>query len=433
MTPEQRELVAALTQGERGVQVIRAAAGTGKTFALDAAREVWQSSGVAVLGCALSAKAAAELRDQAAIDATTIARLTYALDRGLRLASGSVLVVDEAGMVGTRDLARVLDAAEDARAKLVLVGDDRQLAEIQAGGLFSALADRLGSLELTQVRRQREQWDRDALAALRSGDVERFADTYHEHGRIVAAPTAEAARERLVADWLASYEGGEHAVMLAHRRRDVADLNERARQALRGLGEIGDDQLMTAGRAFAVGDRVVARRNARRLGVLNGDTGQIAAIADDTIALTLDDGRTIDLPDGYVRAGDLEHGYALTAHLAQGSTVDRAFVLGSDELYREWGYTALSRHREGSALLRERHAVISQRALQSGEDRRPHDACGQPHAPCEPRAEARARRCRSGRDAWPTRGRAQERAERACRDRRPARRVRPRARLPAVV
>ncbi len=138
------------------MEVVRAPAGTGKTFALDAAREAWQASGVPVLGCALSAKAAGELRDQAAIDTTTIARLTYALDHGVRLAQGSVLVVDEAGMVGTRDLARLLDAAEQAQAKLVLVGDDRQLPEIQAGGLFSALADRLGAIELTEVRRQRE-------------------------------------------------------------------------------------------------------------------------------------------------------------------------------------------------------------------------------------------------------------------------------------
>ena len=119
------------------MEVVRAPAGTGKTFALDAAREAWQASGVPVLGCALSAKAAGELRDQAAIDTTTIARLTYALEQGVRLADGSVLVVDEAGMVGTRDLARLLDAAEQAQAKLVLVGDDRQLPEIQAGGLFS--------------------------------------------------------------------------------------------------------------------------------------------------------------------------------------------------------------------------------------------------------------------------------------------------------
>ena len=344
ITAEQRELVAAVTLGEGGVVVVRAPAGTGKTFALDAAREAWQSTGVPVLGCALSAKAAGELRDQAAIDTTTIARLIYALDRGVRLARGSVLVVDEAGMVGTRDLARLVDAAKHAQAKLVLVGDDRQLPEIQAGGLFTALADRLGAIELTEVRRQREPWDRDALAALRDGDLEVFASAYDDHGRIVATPTAEAARERLVADWVQAHERGERAVMLAHRRHDVADLNQRARELLRGLGRIGGDQLVTDRRAFAVGDRVLARRNDRALGVVNGDPGQIAAILDGRAVVALDDGRSVELPDSYVRAGHLEHGYALTAHLAQGATVERAFVLGSDELYREWGYTALSRH-----------------------------------------------------------------------------------------
>ena len=264
---------------------------------------------------------------------------------GVRMGSGAASL-GLSGEVDEHGLQRLLEAAEQAQARLVLVGDDRQLPEIQAGGLFSVLADRLGAIELTQVRRQREAWDRDALAALRDGDVDRFADAYHERGRIVAAPTAEAARERLVADWLASYERGEHAVMLAHRRRDVADLNERARRALRELGQIGDDQISAHGRAFAVGDRVVARRNDRRLGIVNGDTARIAVIGDHAVTLTLTDDRTVRVPESYVRAGHLEHGYALTAHLARGATVDRAFVLGSDELYREWGYTALSRHRE---------------------------------------------------------------------------------------
>jgi len=187
LSDEQRELVVALTRGGGGVQVVRAPAGAGKTFALDAAREAWQRSGVPALGCALSARAACELREQAAIDSTTIARLTHALDRGAALGRGGVLVVDEAGMVGTRDLARLADAAAHAEAKLVLVGDDRQLPEIEAGGAFRALADRLGAAELHEVRRQREAWDREALAALRAGDSERFAREYHEHGRIVVA------------------------------------------------------------------------------------------------------------------------------------------------------------------------------------------------------------------------------------------------------
>jgi hypothetical protein len=133
--------------------------------------------------------------------------------------------------------------------------------------------------------------------------------------------------------------------MLAHRRRDVADLNERARRALRERGRIGDDHLTVRGHAVAVGDRAVARRNDRRLGIVNGDTGRVAAIGDHAVTLTLADDTTVKVPESYVHAGHLEHGYALTAHLAQGATVDRAFVLGSDELYREWGYTALSRHR----------------------------------------------------------------------------------------
>ena len=204
LSEEQRELVAALTRRGRGIEVIRAPAGAGKTFALDAAREAWQRSGVPILGCALSARAACELRDQAGVDATTIARLTYGFDRGVGLARGSVLLVDEAGMVGTRDLARLADATEAADGKLVLVGDERQLPEIEAGGLFAALVDRLGALELREVRRQREPWDRDALAALRDGDVERFARDYQAHGRVIAAPSADHARERLVEDWLAA-------------------------------------------------------------------------------------------------------------------------------------------------------------------------------------------------------------------------------------
>ena len=149
-------------------------------------------------------------------------------------------------MVGTRDLARLLDAAEQAQAKLVLVGDDRQLPEIQAGGLFSALADRLGALELTEVRRQREAWDRDALAALRDGDIERFARAYFDHGRIVAAPTADAARAALVDGWGAAWERGEQALMIAHRRADVPDLNRRARERMRAAGRLGPDELVVA-------------------------------------------------------------------------------------------------------------------------------------------------------------------------------------------
>ena len=128
-----------------------------------------------MLGCGLWARAACELRDQAGIDATTIASLRQGLDQAVALAHGAVLLIDEAGMVGTRDLAALADAAKHSQAKLVLVGDNCQLPEIQAGGAFRALAQRLGAVELHEVHRQRDSWDRDALAALRRGELDTFA------------------------------------------------------------------------------------------------------------------------------------------------------------------------------------------------------------------------------------------------------------------
>jgi len=196
--------------------------------------------------------------------------LTYGLDRGLGLAAHSVLVVDEAGMVGTRALARLAEAAAAPNAKLVLVGDDRQLPEIQAGGAFKALAERVGAVELREVRRQRHAWDRSALAALRAGDVERFVGEYEHHGRIVAAATPADARTAMVADWWRAHLRGDHVLMIAHRRRDVAELNAGTREVLRAAGRLGNDELVTPQRVFAIGDRVIAERNDSRLGVVNG-------------------------------------------------------------------------------------------------------------------------------------------------------------------
>jgi len=351
LSDEQAEAVRTLTRSGDGVQVLRAAAGTGKTYALDAAQQAWTRSDVKTVGCALSARAARELEDQAGIDATTITRLLGDLDRGYALDAGSVLVVDEAGMVGSRTLARLAEHSAHARAKLVLVGDDRQLPEIDAGGAFRALAARPNTAELREVRRQRHDWDRAALNALREGDVERWARDYREHGRIVARATADTTRRELVRDWWgAAREPGTDAVMIAHRRADVADLNQRARALLRADGSLGEVEIAGGTRTFATGDRVVATHNDRRRGVVNGDRGEVIASHPDRDAVTvrLQRGEEIELDSGYLGEGHLDHGYAVTAHKAQGATVDRAFVLGSDELYREWGYTALSRHREES-------------------------------------------------------------------------------------
>src|SRR4051812_6256757 len=350
LSDEQAELERDLASRGRGIEAMRAPAGAGKTFALDAAREAWARSGIDVEGCALSARAAAELREQAAIETTTIARLRRALDRGYRqtVPYCGVLIVDEAGMVGTRDLAELARAAEERHTKLVLVGDDRQLPEIEAGGAFRVLAERCGALELREVRRQRERWDREALGDLRDGRVEEWARAYAQADRLVTAPTSRAVRERLADDWWQARERDEDALMVALRRRDVDDLNDRARERMRDAGELRGKEIEHNDRGFAQGDRVVLGRNDRYLDVVNGDRGRVVEVTDSHVDVCLDRGKRVRLPASYADEGGLDHGYAITAHRAQGATVDRTFVLGSDELYREWGYTALTRHRDSA-------------------------------------------------------------------------------------
>lgn len=349
LTDEQAVVVRSLTRSGDGVQVVRAAAGTGKTFALDAAREAWEQSGIPVTGCALSARASVELQSQSGIRSQTAARLEREIALGRGIPQGSVLVVDEAGMVGSRQLARLAAASAQANAKLVLLGDDHQLPEIDAGGAFRGIADRVGALQLKTVMRQTQAWDRRALDDLRHGRVEEWAKAYRDNGRIVAHTTAETSRRALVGDWwVAAREPQTDAVMIAHRRADVADLNQRARQLMLEDRRLGADEVTLADRSFAAGDLVLAKRNDPRLDIVNGTRGEVVAVDIARRAVTVEttSGDCVQLDARYLDAGHLEHGYALTAHAAQGATVDKTYVLGSDDLYREWGYTALSRHRD---------------------------------------------------------------------------------------
>lgn len=356
-------MVERLTTSGAGVEVVVGKAGAGKTYALEAARAAWQTSGHPVIGCALAARAAAELEAGAGIDSYTIAGLLADLDRHDArrwLSPSTVIVVDEAGMVGTRTLARLLDHAEDADAKVVLVGDHHQLPEIDAGGLFRGLAHRLDAIELRDNRRQAHAWERDALDQLRDGDPAIAIAAYTAHDRIVVADSADAIRNQLVDDWWDATrhrldtDGLTAGIMVAARRADVDDLNHRARHRLAAAGELSGPTLVAGDeREFRVGDHVMTLRNDQRLGVVNGTRGRITALDTEARTVTVDvdaQQRTVTLPAGYLDAGHLTHGYAITAHKAQGATTDRAFVLGSDALYREWGYVALSRARADSRL-----------------------------------------------------------------------------------
>jgi len=362
LSDEQAAMVRSLLTGGAVVSVVVGKAGTGKTFALDAARDGWQQHGLNVVGVALARRAARELEDGAGIPSTSVAALLNEVRElgpaGVLGQRSSVLVVDEAGMVGTRQLHQLITAARQAEAKVVLVGDHHQLPEIDAGGAFHGLVQRGDAVELTENRRQRHAWERDALDRLREGRPAEALALYDDHDRVVVGADAPSVRARLVADWWQARDAGEDAVMIALRRDDVSDLNAGARTLMGAAGRLGSDTLTVGGRDFAVGDEVVCLQNDRRVGVLNGTRGHVTALDLDRreLALQTTDGELRILPTTYLdgrtqRAGPaLDHGYAITGHKAQGMTTERSFVLGSEALYREWGYVAMSRGRAANHL-----------------------------------------------------------------------------------
>jgi conjugative relaxase-like TrwC/TraI family protein len=357
---EQQQMITRLVSSGAGIEVVVGAAGTGKTFGLEAARAAWQACGMNVIGAALSARAAGELAAGSGIASTSIAKLLHDTagnaGRHGTLPYGTVLVVDEAGMVGTRTLARLAHIVELASGKLVLVGDPAQLPEIDAGGTFRALAAQSEPVTLSENRRQTQAWERAALADLRAGRVDQAVAAYDDRHRIHFAPTAEAAMGAMVGDWWAARQSGAQAIMIGSRRATIGELNRLARAVRIEAGELAGPELQVGGRVYAVRDEVIGLRNDGRLGMVNGDIGTVTRLDPDeatiTVALPARRGRperAVVLPSDYV-ARHVDCAYALTAYKAQGVTVDATFSFGDDTLSTEAGYTNLSRGRISNEL-----------------------------------------------------------------------------------
>jgi Ti-type conjugative transfer relaxase TraA len=338
----------------KGLGAVIGYAGTGKSAMLGVAREAWEAAGYQVQGAALSGIAAENLEIGSGIQSRTIASLEHewAQDRDL-LSAKHVLVIDEAGMIGSRQMERVITEAEKRGAKVVLVGDPEQLQAIEAGAAFRSIAERHGSIEITDIRRQQEEWQRSATRQLATGRTAQAIDSYERRGHVHVAETREEARGELIERWDRERAADPDAsrIILTHTNDEVQALNSLARERLRQAGELGDDVAIQAergSRQFAAGDRIMFLRNERSLGVKNGSLGRVDSVTAARMAVMLDDGRAVafDLKD----YAQVDHGYAATIHKAQGVTIDRAHVLATPGLDRHAAYVALSRHREAIEL-----------------------------------------------------------------------------------
>ncbi|MCH7845651.1 MAG: relaxase domain-containing protein [Acidobacteria bacterium] len=356
LTEAQRAMVHQFATSGNAIDVGVGAAGTGKTTVMALIRDLASQDGVPVVGTALAARAAAGLEAATGIRSSTLARLLREARETGGLRHGSVLVVDEAGMVGSRQLAMVSDLVEAAAGKLILIGDHHQLAEIDAGGLFRALTVRVPAVELTENVRQQWEWERIALAELRHGSVSRAIAMYRRRSKINIAYTADDLINQAVANWHHDMQViGDPAevLLIGHRKTTVDQLNRRARSLIIEAGLLDGPSLSVNNRTFTTRDRVVCLKNRSQLGVLNGDLATVSAIDTERRAVTIRldrDGRSVTLPHWYLDDGHLDWGYALTGHKAQGTTARRAHTVAEDGVDREWIYVTMSRGQEANTL-----------------------------------------------------------------------------------
>jgi AAA domain/TrwC relaxase len=378
---DQAAMVADLTQGGAGVALVVGRAGSGKTWALGLTREAFELDGYQVLGCAPTGIATVGLADEGFSETRTVDRLLLDLGRGrLELDARTVLVVDEVAMVGTRKLAPLLGHAERVGAKVVLVGDDRQFASIQAGGGFRALRLRLGASELTVNRRQVEAWEQRAIDDVRAGRVEQAIAAYAEHDRIRAFEARDDRDRALIADWWQAHQAGERPVIYAHRRAQVDQLNRVCQRLRAAAGQLGPERLVVGDRSFAVGDVVVLGANAKdRLRVVNGTTATITELDPRGRVMTVrtpeeEPPKTVRLPgwylDAQVQPGQsrrVDLAYARTDMRSQGRTERRTLLAIDGAEVMQGGYVQLTRSTQRTDL----YLTVGPEPL-GPDDERPH-------------------------------------------------------------
>jgi conjugative relaxase-like TrwC/TraI family protein len=357
---DQRAMVERLLRSGEGLQIVVGEAGTGKTYATVGAAEGWAAAGVELRAVAPTWRAANVLRAEG-VEATTVAGLLSRLDYAEAndrpsLARGSVLLVDEAGMVDSATLARLIDHAQAAEAKLLLIGDPAQLGEIGAGGLFAALVNRSEPVVLDEVIRHNHDLDREAARAIREGRGGEALSVYRSEERVLVAADPEARREAMVADWWQIFAAGEDALMVAKRNAEVEQLNRLARAVMKAEGRLGEQEVLVGEASFAAGDQVITRINDHTNQIYNRERWRVAEVEPGSGSLVLDgidtrrrvcvDSVYLDAVNPSDGAPALQHAYAATTYQAQGATVDRAYVMADPSMDRQEFYVAASRSRE---------------------------------------------------------------------------------------
>ena len=380
LSDEQRDAVRRAASLD-GVSIIEAGAGTGKTTAARAIADAAQASGLKVVGLAPSWVAADELAKSVGIEAQAIAKWRHDREygRAAPLDADTLLIVDEAGMAAMRDMAAIAVAAKEAGAKLVLLGDSRQLESVPGGSALRAVTEVVRQNAVMEaVRRQEVDWQRAASVVMARGDAEAGLRAYAERGRMETVPGTEAAMRQAVERWRElRATHGDDVLVITRRNADASRLNAKIRDVLRAEGRLAaidvsvpsiDREGDAVALSLAPGDLVRFGDTLPDLGIRNGTRGTVEAVTADaaggaTLRVRLDGGRMVEQPwAAFTRPGPTRvprpprvvHAYAGTAYSVQGRTAAASVhYIGAAPDAREI-YIGLTRHRRDVRIVVER-------------------------------------------------------------------------------
>ncbi|MGO9005292.1 MAG: AAA family ATPase [Beijerinckiaceae bacterium] len=354
-----REQAAAFRQATEagGIALIDGQAGTGKSFTISAIRQAYAAEGYQVIGLAPTNAVAEDMRDNGFARASTIHSELFKLNNGRTSWNGkTAIILDEAAMIDTKLMAQLTGHAHAAGAKLIMVGDDRQLSSIDRGGMFGVLKDQHGAAELSQVRRQHKNDDKRAAEHMAEGDFHTALAMYDDKGAIHWTHNQDAARAALVEQWSKDSAAApdKSRFVFAYTNADVDRLNADIRDVRKERGELGGEdhafQTKHGQAAFSERDRIQLTGTDKGRGLINGAAGTIEKIDGDKIAVRLDGRGEKRVEFDAKEFQDFRHGYAGTIYKGQGRTLDQTYLYHSEHWRSAASYVALTRHRDKAEL-----------------------------------------------------------------------------------
>ena len=379
LTQEQRIAIESAC-GKGSIAVVQGRAGTGKTTMLSAVKEAYEKEGWKVQGICFTGQAAQTLEQATGIKSQTIASWQSQQDpenefnQDKKIDSKTVLVLDEAGMIGSRPMSEILEKADSANAKVILVGDERQLQPIEAGGALKAVDQKLAqvnpeaSSRMEDIKRQHEEWMRETVKQAAQGNTKEALKELDKHGKIEIYNSPQEARTKLVNDYIK--ENANHqkdGIILTNHKADAAKINQEVREKLQENGKIKEDKLEvdngSRNIALAEGDRIMFTRNDYQVDVRNGQRGTVTEIDEKNKTIKVEMDNKQDKTINTEKYSHIEYGWASTTHKAQGATAEKAYVYGHTQepmASQQSTYVQISRAREETKI----YAVNGERSVE---------------------------------------------------------------------